>query len=1045
MSRRHYVLFSALLMVLPVVSGLSAGDGRAASGQFKSNFDTMANISASDRVYNLDGALVLAGNYAKWLVYTGESPGAFWRYTTSTPAGTWPQTTFDDSAWARGEAPFGKDFNTNLNPRTDWSTSDIWLRTAFSSRYDGTALSLLKLRLYNDEDVQIYLNGAQVYGASGYVDRYIEYILSPSQMANLKKGPNTLAAHCSQTGFAQGIDVGLFACIADYGVRTGETAGQNWKYTTSTPSGGWNTLGFDDSAWSAGAAPFGYDYNTNLNPRTAWNSPNIYIRRTFDFNSSNGVTGGVLRYWHDEGVEVYLNGQEIFSESGYTSAYAEKGLAMGSLALLKGTNVLAAHCSQTIYACGIDVGLKLCGCEDEGNATTVAIDAPAGERFRSLNWSRFALGSSAVRVSVLDASTLEPFPAMANLSATDVDLASLTVSSLRLRFNLRNGGQPPELRSYAVSWEPDLPRLSRTVPNKSMDEDLNVTGLYDLGAYFEDDLFDDGELVFTMELQSEPSRIRASFSGLGLGFNLISPDWWGRAQFQINCSNGYYSVLSNVFNITVNPVNDPPALGPVPHLYAPEDSGFSYRFAASDPDSALDPAESLVFSADTDWPPVSADGWLNVTPDQPEVGEHAFNLTVTDRSGAGATAEVLLTVNNTNDPPAEPEVLSPTDGAVIDEHQPVAFRASVRDDDGDLLNITWMDGSGAALGFGAEFITSAIKPGAYTVHFRASDGQASVESEAVTFTVRNVNDPPGDLRILAPQNGSTVAEHAAVTFIGSATDPDGDAVNFTWQDVGGKVLGRGTTLTVSDLAPGTHLVFLVASDGTLSASSEPVAVIVTDVNDAPAGLRILSPVDRSTVNEHQTLVFRCEASDPDGDALNITWKDSSGNVLGYGAEFNLSTLKPGNYTVRFEASDGKLSAVSGAATFQVVNVNDPPENVRLLAPANGTSVKQGALVTFRASASDPDGDRLNYTWRDGAGNVLGYGEEMGTKRLRSGTVVVRVEVSDGRLTTASSTVTVTVKKAPEPQKGFIGGFEALALLTVVGAAFLVLGRAKRKA
>jgi hypothetical protein len=1045
MSRRHYVVFSALVMVLPALAGLPAGAEKAVTGQFKSNFDNMNNISASDRVYNLDGALVLAGNYAKWLVYTGEAPGAYWRYTTSTPAGSWYSTSFDDSAWARGEAPFGKDFNTNLNPRTDWSTSDIWIRTSFYSRYDGTALSLVKLRFYHDEDVQIYLNGVQIFGASGYDSKYLEYVLSPSQASGLKKGQNTLAAHCWQNVFAQGIDAGLFACIADYGVRTGETAGQNWKYTTSAPGGGWNALGFDDSAWSTGAAPFGYDYNTNLNPRTAWNSPNIYIRRTFDFNSSNGATGGVLRYWHDEGVEVYLNGQQIFSEGGYTSAYAEKTLPMGSLPLLKGTNVLAAHCAQTIYACGIDVGLKLAGCEDEGNATTVAINAPAGERFHSLNWSRFALGGSAVRVSVLDASTLKPFEFLANLTSTDVDLASLTVTSLRLRFNLRNGGQPPELRSYAVSWEPDLPRLSRTVPNKSMTEDTNVSDLYDLGSYFEDDLFADGELEFTMEVQSEPSRVRAVISGLRLGFNLVSPDWWGTARFQINCSNGYHSVLSNVFNITVSPVNDPPVLSPVPHLYAPEDSAFSYRFGASDPDSALDPSERLVFSADTAWPPVTADGWLNITPDQPDVGEHAFNLTVSDRAGASATAEVLLTVNNTNDPPEEPAVLSPAQGAVIDEHQPVAFRASVRDDDGDALNITWLDGSGLTLGFGAEYITTSLKPGSYAVHFRASDGASSVESETVAFTVRNVNDPPADVRILAPANGSTVAEHAAVTFIGSASDPDGDAVNFTWQDVTGKVYGRGSTLTLSDLPPGTHLIFLVASDGTLSASSEPVALVVTNVNDPPGQLRILSPADRSAVNEHQPVVFRCEASDPDGDALNFTWKDSSGNVLGYGAEFNLSTLKPGNYTVRFEATDGKLTVLSGPATFQVVNVNDPPENVRITAPENGTSVKQGALVVFRASASDPDGDSLNYTWRDSAGNVLGFGAEMSTKRLRPGTASVTVEVSDGRLRTSSGPVVLTVKKAPAPAKGFIGGFEAALLLAGLAGACVAWGRASRRA
>jgi len=737
MFRKERILGAALLMVLPSIFGNPAVSDPAVSGQFWSNFDTMSNVSASDGVNAIDGSLVLSGTYARWLLPTGEAPGTIWRYTISSPGAAWYSTSYDDGSWPGGQSPFGKDYNTALNPRTEWSSSDIWVRTTFHSRYGGPELSVALLRLYHDETVTIYLNGALLYSASGYTSKYVELALSLSQKAMIRNGTNIIAAQCHQTSYAQGIDLGLFACIADLEVKTGETPDQVWRYTTASPGNGWNARDYNDGAWSSGSAPFGFDYDTNLDPRTFWNSQDIWIRRTFEYGSSPGRAWGLLRFWHDEGLEVYLNGQALFDEEGYTSSYIDRELDPSVLSsLVEGTNILAAHCSQTIYACGIDIGLTLFCSEDEGNATTTTINAPAGERFRALNCSYLATGSSSVRISVLDPDTLAPFPGLADLAKMDVDLSALKVSGLKLRFNLLNGGHPPEVNWYCVTWEPDLPGQGSLIPNTyTLYEDTSVPDLIDLGTYFSDDLFDIPELVFSVEYESLPNNLHAMVRGRFLGFNTTSPDWYGNASFQVGCSNGYHSILSNKFSVEVVSVFDAPVLAPIPRLYVPEHGSINYHFDATDGDFVLDPKEMIAYTSDSAFPQVTPEGWMNFTATADRIGEHPFNLTVTDRNGARSSSRVDLTINNTNDPPGEVVIVEPANGTTVKKGRAITFRARSSDPDSDPLNYTWRDAKGNVIGYGKELETNRLGTGTHLIRVVVSDGKLSGTSDAVAVKV----------------------------------------------------------------------------------------------------------------------------------------------------------------------------------------------------------------------------------------------------------------------------------------------------------------------
>ena len=139
---------------------------------------------------------------------TAEQFPAAWRYTTDKPADNWAAPDFNDAGWKTGRGGFGRKGTPNAVIHTAWHEADIWLRTRFDLVEPGRVAGAI-LRVYHDEDVEIYLNGQQVATRSGYVVNYVEHALSPEHVKLLKDKDNVLAVHCRQTRGGQNIDVGL--------------------------------------------------------------------------------------------------------------------------------------------------------------------------------------------------------------------------------------------------------------------------------------------------------------------------------------------------------------------------------------------------------------------------------------------------------------------------------------------------------------------------------------------------------------------------------------------------------------------------------------------------------------------------------------------------------------------------------------------------------------------------------------------------------------------------------------------------------------------
>jgi hypothetical protein len=139
-------------------------------------------------------------------------------------------------------------------------------------------------------------------------------------------------------------------------VPDSRAAAQPWRYTTDRPDSGWYHSDFDDSGWRSGPGGFGTDSTPGAVVRTAWNAPDLWLRRTFTLPAAPLVRPH-LRIHHDEDAEVYLNGRRIASLAGYTTGYVVVPLdSAAAAAFLPGSNTLAVHVHQTSGGQYLDIG-----------------------------------------------------------------------------------------------------------------------------------------------------------------------------------------------------------------------------------------------------------------------------------------------------------------------------------------------------------------------------------------------------------------------------------------------------------------------------------------------------------------------------------------------------------------------------------------------------------------------------------------------------------------------------------------------------------------
>ncbi|MEA3559702.1 MAG: fibronectin type III domain-containing protein [Candidatus Thermoplasmatota archaeon] len=158
-----------------------------------------------------------------------------------------------------------------------------------------------------------------------------------------------------------------------------------------------------------------------------------------------------------------------------------------------------------------------------------------------------------------------------------------------------------------------------------------------------------------------------------------------------------------------------------------------------------------------------------------------------------------------------------------------------RDDDGDELELTIVQ----SYPFQANIIgdTLWVSPGPDEagegyVEISASDGETSSKF-LIGVLVEPRPDPPRDVRILSPLNGSVILPGTSIKLQGTAFDPDvgqGDMLNVTWISDREGMLSKsfqGNTFALVELQPGPHIITMIVRDRTGHEVKRSIMIILS--------------------------------------------------------------------------------------------------------------------------------------------------------------------------------------------------------------------------
>ncbi|MEQ1519927.1 MAG: cadherin domain-containing protein, partial [Aestuariivirga sp.] len=646
-------------------------------------------------------------------------------------------------------------------------------------------------------------------------------------------------------------------------------------------------------------------------------------------------------------------------------------------------------------------------------------------------------------------------PATQTFSGTPLndDVGSLTI---RVTATDMSGASATQDFTVTVNNTNDGPVASAVIANQATDEDSGFSFTVPGTSFTDVDVGDTLTLSATLAdgsplpawLSFNPAT--QTFSGTPLNDDV------GALTIRVTATDTSGATATQDFQVTVNNTNDGPVASAVIAAQSTnEDAGFSFAVPpASFTD--VDVGDTLTLSATlADGSPLPA--WLSFnpatqtfsgTPANDDVGSLTIRVTATDTSGATATQDFQITVNNTNDGPVASAIIA---NQASDEDSGFSFTVpgtSFTDVDvGDTLTLsaTLADGSPlpAWLSFNPATQTFSGTPlnddvGALTIRVTATDTSGASATQDFTVTVNNTNDAP----VITSSNAAGFAENATGTvYAATATDVDAgttltysisgaDAALFDINATTGAVTFKSSpNYEVPADAGGNNVydVTVSASDGAITTTKD-VAISVTNVNEAPT---ITSGTSVNFAERATGTVYTVAATDPDAGATltySLTGTDAARfninattGAISFKSTPNYEAPTDAGannvYDVTVRASDG-TNITTKAVAITVTNVNEAPvitsaatasfaENATgTVYTATATDVDAGTTLTY--SLTGTDAARFNINATTGAVTFKSSPNyEAPTDSGANNVYNVTVRASDGALTT-SKAVAITV-------------------------------------
>jgi hypothetical protein len=361
------------------------------------------------------------------------------------------------------------------------------------------------------------------------------------------------------------------------------------------------------------------------------------------------------------------------------------------------------------------------------------------------------------------------------------------------------------------------------------------------------------------------------------------------------------------------------------------------------------------------------------------------------------------------------------DGYVLDPDEQLNMSIRVLDSDGDPITVTWDFGDGVVVvnetgpAPTGVFVNQThawspdIGPGMgpvlyYYLTVTLEDPYSNAYSKTTTITITL---PYNGLPVLTLSTSvSTLDPEVDMTFYASATDPEGEALTWTFvfnnsiEDVDVIVLHTDVTapgtkvwnnLTYAFENPGTYAVRLWVSDALIPYQIPPHNVtrevgMTVRGNAVPSLTNVISmsPESPSIVTAwgYVSVTFTIDAWDADGDVVTLEWdmadggdprvNATSGGLLVYSFRQVRTFTETGIYNISLTATDGIVGHEIVRYRIVTVTSNNLPPSVSNLnfSYESGNFALPGEVIQFTMSLSDPEMDEIEIVWDFGDNSSL---------------------------------------------------------------------------
>ena len=356
-------------------------------------------------------------------------------------------------------------------------------------------------------------------------------------------------------------------------------------------------------------------------------------------------------------------------------------------------------------------------------------------------------------------------------------------------------------------------------------------------------------------------------------------------------------------------------------------------------------------------------------------GIYTVTLTVSDgQLDDTDTCRVTVYATSVDNIPPIALITSPLPGSVHNRSEPIDFRGTGFDANGDDLSGTWDFGDGATSNAGEvshAYNTEGVKYITWTVR----DGQANDTARTVIYVgdliSPELNRRPNAVIIAQKTN---ISQGERVRFSGvNSSDPEDDTLDFEWDfNLNDGLDAQATTenVTWQFNDTGDFTVSLQVRDGHVGGWD--IATLDVTVHVVPNEPPVANAGNDAEVQLGVLLGFRGTASDPDRD--NITdyrWDFGDGSPA-WNSSTNGSTTHAyttvGNYTATFTVEDEH--GATGSDTRRIV-VKPPPDQPPTAIAGPDVTIMEMQTAFFQGTGEDDFGIAL-YEWDFNSDGIWDY-------------------------------------------------------------------------